>query len=81
MVLFTCSQMPIFLQSLESQRLFYLGEFLAPGISMSFDMVHLSSVPDRFKNLYGLLEVFKGKVVGLAQQVMSTVYLNVSMCI
>ncbi|XP_067939936.1 rab3 GTPase-activating protein catalytic subunit-like isoform X2 [Watersipora subatra] len=55
-------QLPIFLQSLDSQRMFYLGEYVSPGLSTSFDMVHLSHVPDRFRDLSGLLDLFKGKI-------------------
>lgn len=57
------SAVPLFLQALDDWRKFYLGCSLSPSIETTFEMVHLYHIPEKFRHLTGLLDVFKGKLV------------------
>ncbi|KAF6039508.1 RAB3GAP1 [Bugula neritina] len=58
----TSCVVPLFVQSLEPSRKFYTGCLWSPNSTTSFQMVHLNRVPEKFKNLCGLLDVFKQKL-------------------
>lgn len=59
-----CSATPLFLQALDEPRKYYTGVFQSPGVETSFDMVHLHHMSEKYRHLTGLLEIFKGKLVG-----------------
>lgn len=60
---FCFSQVPIFVQFHSKWRRLFAGVSEHSGFRTSFDMVQLKNTPHQCSNLYGLLDVFKSKIV------------------
>uniref|UniRef100_H2YME1 Rab3 GTPase-activating protein catalytic subunit n=1 Tax=Ciona savignyi TaxID=51511 RepID=H2YME1_CIOSA len=53
---------PFFIQILEGWRRVFSGHATAGGIHTNFDMVHLKHCPQQYRNISGLIHVFKSKI-------------------
>ncbi|XP_033842507.1 rab3 GTPase-activating protein catalytic subunit [Periophthalmus magnuspinnatus] len=55
-------QAPVLMQVQQKWRRLFTGECQGPGVRVDFEMVHLHKVPTHYKNLSGLLDIFKNKI-------------------
>ncbi|XP_072301479.1 rab3 GTPase-activating protein catalytic subunit [Eucyclogobius newberryi] len=55
-------QVPLLVQTQQKWRRLFSGECQGLGVRIDFDMVHLHKVPGHYKNLSGLLDIFKAKI-------------------
>uniref|UniRef100_F6XUI4 Rab3 GTPase-activating protein catalytic subunit n=1 Tax=Ciona intestinalis TaxID=7719 RepID=F6XUI4_CIOIN len=53
---------PFFVQILESWRRVFSGHAYSVGVQTQFEMVHLKHCPQQYRNISGLLHVFKTKI-------------------
>ena len=60
----TFSSLPVFIQVQQPWRQMYCGTSVMPEMSIEFDVLHLSRIPQQYSHLAGLLDVFKSKLVG-----------------
>ncbi|KAJ0070544.1 hypothetical protein NL108_015537, partial [Boleophthalmus pectinirostris] len=55
-------QVPVLVQVQQKWRRLFSGECQGPGVRTDFEMVHLHKVPAHYRNLSGLLDIFKNKI-------------------
>lgn len=63
----------MFVQVQQKWRRMYAGECQGPGVRTDFEMVHLRRVPSQYTRLSGLLDIFKSKIVSVAEQAAFTI--------
>ena len=59
-----CSTIPMFAHVRQRWRKIYYGLCIGGGFRTMYEIAHLRHVPMQYRNLAGLLEIFKDKLVG-----------------
>ena len=59
-----CSTIPMFAHVRQGWRKIYYGLCIGGGFRTMYEIAHLRHVPMQYRNLAGLLEIFKDKLVG-----------------
>lgn len=59
-----CSTIPMFAHVRQRWRKIYYGLCIGGGFRTMYEIAHLHHVPMQYRNLAGLLEIFKDKLVG-----------------
>ncbi|VDI21451.1 Rab3 GTPase-activating protein catalytic subunit, partial [Mytilus galloprovincialis] len=56
------SSIPVFIQIQQPWRQMYCGTSVMSEMSVEFDVIHLTRIPQQYSHLAGLLDVFKSKL-------------------
>jgi len=55
-------RLPVFVQTQEFRKRYYLGCCSSPGVRVNYQMIHLQRIPQQYRHLSGLLDIFKEKI-------------------